>query len=176
MGLRRLDFMITAAIICQLVLLAYHQFTTHVDLFPFNGARHYALKEKLAEGLSNLLLMSLAPIGFIWRIHGLMIYGVIYYFVLFAMELIIWWIPYFTVPAGRWRALYNFLLSCATSNFEAGDTLNHWCGIHQRLHAGTITFLPRREQRPVPNLEHTILHAWTLITAIVTLVAWRGLS
>jgi hypothetical protein len=166
--------MIGIAIICQIVLLVYHQITTHFDFFPFNGARNYSIKEKLAEGGSNLVLMIIAPIGYGFHIRGLMIYGVIYYFFLFAAELIIWWIPYYAVPSGRWRGVYNSLLSCATSNFEKGDTLSHWCGIHKRLHSGTITFLPSRDDRPVPNLEHTILHAWTFITAIVTTVAWSA--
>ena len=169
---RQQDDMIHIAIICQIVLLVYHQLTTHFDFFPFNGARQYSAKEKLAEGGSNLILMILAPIGFGFHIRGLMIYGVIYYFFLLAAELIIWWIPYFTIPSGSWRGIYNFLLSCVTSNFERGDTLTHWCGIHKRLHSGTITFLPLRDGRPVPNLEHTILHAGTFITAIITTIAW----
>ncbi len=163
----------TIAITCQLILLAYHQVTTYVDLFPFNGVRNYTFQEKLAEGGVNLLLMGLAPIGFGARIRGLMIYGVIYYFVLFAIELIIWWIPFFTAPRGRWRAIYNRLLAIATSNFDSGDTLSHWVDIHQRLHSQTITILPRRDGRPAPNVEHMILHALTLLTAIVTLLAWR---
>ena len=164
--------MTTIAIICQIILLAYHQLTTYFDFFPFNGARNYSRTEKLAEGGSNFVLMTLAPIGFGFHIRGLMIYGVVYYYFLFAAELIIWWIPYLTVPSGRWRGIYNCLLACATSNFEKGDTLTHWCDIHKRLHRGTITFLPIRDDRPVPNLEHTILHAWTLITAVVTTAAW----
>jgi hypothetical protein len=165
--------MIRFAIICQLVLLAYHQITTLFDFFPFNGARNYSRKERLAEVGGNFILMILAPIGFGFHIRGLMIYGVVYYFFLFAIELIIWWIPYFTVPTGRWRDIYNRVLSYATSNFEKGDKLTHWCNIHKRVHGGTITFLPVRGDRPVPNLEHTILHAWTFITAIVTAVAWH---
>jgi hypothetical protein len=164
--------MITFAIICQIALLAYHQVTTHFDFFPFNGARNYSFKEKLAEGGSNFVLMGLAPIGFALHLHGLMVYGVIYYYVLFAIELIIWWIPYFTVPAGKWRSVYNFLLACATSNFERGDTLAHWHGTYKRLQSRTITFLPFRADRPVPNLEHTILHVWTLFTAVITTIAW----
>jgi len=166
--------MIRLAIICQVVLLAYHQLTTYVDFFPFNGACNYSLNEKLAEGGSNFVLMILAPIGFVFHIRGLMTYGVVYYFFLFAVELIIWWVPYFTVPAGHWRGIYNRLLSLATSNFEKGDTLAHWCDIHSRLHSGTIAFLPGRAGRPVPNLEHTILHVWTLITAVITAAAWRA--
>jgi hypothetical protein len=166
--------MIRLAIICQVILLAYHQLTTYLDFFPFNGARNYSLKEKLAEGGSNFVLMIMAPIGFGFHIRGLMIYGVVYYFFLFAVELIIWWVPYFTVPTGRWRSIYNRLLSFATSNFEKGDTLAHWYDIHRRLHGGTIAFLPVRAGRPVPNLEHTILHVWTFITAVVTAAAWHA--
>jgi hypothetical protein len=160
-------------VLCQLALLLYHQVTTLLDLFPFNGARNYSHRERFAEAGINALLMSLAPIGFHFRIRGLMLFGVVYYFVLFAAELVIWWIPYFTVPSGRWRKLYNKLLSLATSRFEAGDTLDHWLGIHTRLHHGTVAFLPKRQGRIRPNLEHTILHAWTLVTAIATLLAYR---
>lgn len=153
---------------CQLALLVYHQVTTLFDFYPFNGSRNYARKEKLAEAGVNGVLMSLPPIGFGFHIRGLMTFGVIYYLVLFNVELIIWWVPYLTVPAGRWRVIYNRLLACATSNFEKGDTLAHWLKIYNHLHRGTITVLPLRGDRPVPNLEHTILHAWTLITAIAT--------
>src|SRR5580700_11617028 len=152
-------------LVSQVVLLVYHQATTLIDLSPFNGARHYTLKERCAEAGANCILMGLAPIGYAFQIRSLMIFGVVYYFVLFAIEIIIWWIPYLTVPSGRWRRIYNRLLAGSTSCFKAGDTLDHWCEIYDRLHRGTITFLPARGNRPVPNLEHTILHAWTLVTA-----------
>ena len=90
-------------IACQLVLLVYHQVTTLFNFYPFNGARNYTWQQKLAEAGSNGVLMSLAPIGFGFHIHGLMIFGVVYYFTLFAIELIIWWIPYLTMPSGPWR-------------------------------------------------------------------------
>ena len=160
------------AIVCQTVLLVYHQVTTFFDLYPFNGARSYSTGERVAEMAVNAVLMGLALIGYTLHVHALMLYGVIYYFVLFAMELVIWWVPYLTVPSGRWRKAYNFLLSLATSNFQSGDTLEHWYAIHKRIHAGTLTFVPHRAGRIVPNLEHTLLHAWTLVTAITTLVAF----
>ena len=160
---------------CQIALLVYHQVTTLVDLFPFNGSRYYERKEKLAEAAVNGTLMLVAPIGFGFHIRGLMIYGVIYYFVLFAVELIIWWVPYFSNPSGPWRHLYNFLLSLSTSNFGKGDTLDHWREIYNRLHRQTITVLPARVGRPVPNLEHCILHAGTLVTALVTAIGYSYL-
>jgi hypothetical protein len=125
----------------------------------------------LAEAGVNFILMSLSPIGFGFHVQGLMIFGVIYYPVLFAIELIIWWIPYLSTPTGRWRNFYNWLLASATSNFEKGDTLNLWVEICHRLHGGTISPFHFRDDRPVPNLEHT-LHAWTLLTAIVTAIAY----
>ena len=158
----------TTALLCQLILLLYHQATTCFDLFPFNGARHYTSSQRWAEMGSNAILMGLAPIGFAFDVHALKVYGAYYYFVLFAVEIIVWWIPYFTVPGGIWRRVYNVLLSVSTSNYEQGDTLSHWLDIHRKLHAGTWTILPQREGRIVPNVEHTLLHVLTLVTAGVT--------
>jgi hypothetical protein len=156
---------------CQLVLLAYHQISTLVDLHPFNGARNYARHERLAESGVNAVLMSLPPIGFALQIHGLMLFGAIYYLVLLTFEITIWWVPYFTVPSGRWRKAYNCVLAVATSNFEKGDTLDKWLTTYKRIHADTLTLLPRRSGRVTPNVEHMILHGWTLLTAVVTLCA-----
>lgn len=152
----------------QTLLLAYHQITTWFDLSPFNGARHYTNKERLAETGVNAILMSLPPIGFALHNHGLMIFGVVYYFVLLTMEIVIWWIPYISMPSHQWRTPYNSLLALATSNFTAKDPLNDWLAVHERIHADTMMVLPRIRGRIVPNLEHMILHGWTAITAIVT--------
>ncbi len=164
--------LVLTALFCQLTLLVYHQVTTLVDLFPFNGSRNYTRKEKLLECGVNGSLMLLPPIGFGFHIPALIHFGVVYYFVLFIIELIIWWIPYLTVPSARWRGTYNRLLSFATLDFEKGDLSARWRDTYNRLHRGTITVLPARGDRPVPNLEHTILHAWTLITALVTAGAY----
>jgi hypothetical protein len=161
-------------LVSQVVLLVYHQATTLIDLSPFNGVRHCTVKERFAEAGANAVLMSLAPIGYAFQIRSLMTFGVVYYFVLFAIEIIIWWIPYFSVPSGRWRSIYNRLLALGTSNFSSGDTLDHWLAIHNRLHSDTITVLPKIPQRVVPNLEHTILHLWTAITALITAVYFFG--
>ncbi len=160
------------ALACQILLLAYHQLTTLVDLHPFNGVRNASRGERLAESGINAILMSLAPIGFALGIRGLMLYGVIYYFILFFFELVIWWVPYFSAPSGRWLRVYNFLLSVATTSFSETDPLANWTDCHVRLHSSTITLLPRGRGPIVPNLEHTILHAWTALTAITTLAAF----
>jgi len=162
------------ALVCQLLLLLYHQITTFVDFYPFNGARNYSARERLAEMGVNVVLMSLAPLGFAFQIHGLMLFGVVYYFVLCFIEVVIWWIPYFTVPSGAWRKAYNVVLSLATSSFEPGDTLERWIATHHRLHDGTLTVLAVRGGRITPNLEHVILHVWTFVTAIATLGAYAA--
>ena len=122
----------------------------------------------------NGVLMSLAPIGLVFNIHGLELYGVIYYFVLFAVAIIIWWIPYWAVSSGPRRRAYNCMLAMAISDFEKGDTLERWLGTHRRLHGETLTVLPLRDGRVVPNVEHMTLHGLTLVTAIATLGAYRG--
>jgi hypothetical protein len=167
--------MLKLAIAAQLLLLSYHQITTLIDLHPFNGVRHFARKEKMVEAGVNFVLMGLPPLGFAFNITGLMTFGVIYYFCLFFIELIIWWVPYFTVPAGGWRNIYNFLLALGNGDFAKGDTLARWYEQHNRLFTGTIRFLPARGERPVPNLEHCILHAWTLVTALVTATAYYAI-
>jgi hypothetical protein len=162
---------VRTALVCQLLLLVYHQFTTFFDLYPFNGARNYTPTERWAEMGSNAVLMGLAPLGFAFNIHALEVYGVFYYFVLFAVEIIIWWIPYAFTPRGFWRRVYNIALALATLSFEPGDTLNRWLAVHQRVHRGTLAVLPHRSGRIVPNLEHMLLHAWTLLTALATFTA-----
>jgi hypothetical protein len=166
--------MTETAVTAQLLLLAYHQTTTLVDLYPFNGVRNFKGRERFIESAVNCILMGLPPIGYAFHIAGLMACGAVYYFILFFIELIVWWVPYVTEPAGIWRRPYNFLLAMGNGDFAEGDTLARWYEQHKRLFKGTIRFLPARGERPVPNLEHCILHAWTLVTAIVTTLAYAG--
>jgi len=152
----------------------YHQITTLVDLYPFNGVRHHTGNERFTEAAVNAVLMLLPPIGFILRLRGLMLFGVVYYFILLFFELVIWWVPYFTDPPPTWRRFYNLALSLATSNFRKGDTLDTWASIHHRLHDGTITPLEPGKGPIRPNLEHIILHTWTIVTAVATTAAYSG--
>jgi hypothetical protein len=139
---------LATAIGLQVVLLLYHQITTQLDLFPFNGARFCTWQEKALECTVNGVLMSLAPVGFAFGIRAMMWFGVVYYLVLFAEELRVWWVPYLFGSTARWKSVYD------------------------RMHSATIKVLPARGDNPVPNLEHTILHALTAITASVTLLTF----
>ena len=140
--------MILFAIFVQVVLLLYHQLTTWIDFFPFNGVRFYTKKERLVECLSNGVLMTLPIIGFVFQIKMLMNYGIVYYCILFLIELKVWWLPYFFKATPEWNEQY------------------------ERIHAKTIIILPKIKNNPTPNLEHMILHGLTFITAIFTLVAF----
>lgn len=134
----------TAALLVQLGLLIYHQVTTWFDLFPFNGVRYTKFAERRVEALVNFLLMSLAPIGFALRYAPLMKFGVVYYFVLFAIECATWWAPY------------------------AFGASKHWQDVYTRVHSRTLNILPARDGRPRPNVEHLILMTLTVWAALVT--------
>src|ERR1700722_13860574 len=124
---------------CQIGLLLYHQITTLFDLYPFNAVRHYTWKMRLGEAGFNGVLMSLPPIGFGFHIHGLMIFGVVYYSILFIIELIIWWVLYLVVPTGRWRATYNRVLGAVMFNDPRVDAISRWLEGYNRVFRGTIT-------------------------------------
>jgi hypothetical protein len=144
--------MVAAAIALQIVLLVYHQSTTLLDFFPFNGARFYSRGERIGEAGVNLVLMSLSPIGFVTRVPWMMGFGAAYYFVLLAVEIATWWVPYFFGASAKNREVYS------------------------RIHARTVQVLPQRGENPRPNLEHLILMCLTLATAIVTSMAYRVAS
>ena len=144
--------MIKLAIAFQLVLVLYHQATTLFDFFPFNGVRFYSRRETLLEAGSNLILMALPLAGFILRWPSLMKFGVVYYFILLAVECATWWAPYFLGPSPKGLEAYN------------------------RIHRQTITPLPRRGDNPAPNLEHLILMVLTVLTAVTTLIAFRSFN
>ena len=77
----------------QLVLLFYHQLTTGVDFYPFNGVRFTKPAERRMEQAVNGVLMGLPVAGFFFQIDGLIYYGVAYYFILLAVECATWWVP-----------------------------------------------------------------------------------
>lgn len=134
----------------QCLLLAYHQFTTWVDLYPFNGVRFTKPSERRIEAAVNLTLMSLPIAGFAARIEPLIYYGVAYYFILFAIECATWWLPYFVGASPGWSEVY------------------------QRVHSTTWGILPGHQRRPAPNVEHLILMSITVAAALATARAFRA--
>ena len=143
----------------QLTTLAFHQVTTNVDLYPFNNIRHYTRRERLTESAVNGAVMLLPVVLLLTGNLAATVVAAVLLSLLFLMELLMWWLPYATgrsVPA-----------------LTQGD--EPWPALHQRIFAPTVTVVPPIGSNPRPNLEHTLLHALTLCSAVATwLLAARG--
>lgn len=144
--------MIALAITLQIIHLVYHQVTTLFDFFPFNGVRLSSWQLRLTDAGTSLIPMAVPPIGFIFHNQSLMQVGVVCNFILLGGEIATWWVPYFFGPSPKWLEIYN------------------------QIHRQTITVIPRRGSNPVVNLEHLILMVLTLLTTVVTLLAYRSLG
>ena len=139
-------------LLLQAATLLYHQLTTRFDLYPFNGVRHYSVRERRKEALANgiimiipiLLTLTHSPIwigvgGCLWT---LVVIGAVFS----------WWLPYFT--------------GLTVYKMPNNET---WPQVYDRIFASTITILPHVKNNPRPNLEHMILHTLILGSAIT---AW----
>lgn len=143
--------MLRLALILQVVHLLYNQIATLIDLFPFNGVRFYSRKERLTEAAVNGVIMIFPVLAYGSGNQLLMEMGLLCLVVLFLGEIATWWIPYFFGASPKWMEIYS------------------------RVHGQTLTPLPRRGVNPVPNLEHLILMAITLLTTVVSFAAYRSL-
>lgn len=142
--------MLRLAIALQIVHLLYNQVATLFDLFPFNGVRFSSRKERLTEAGWNGAIMVFPVIAYCSRVPLLMEIGLMCLGVLLLGEIATWWIPYFFGASPKWVEIYS------------------------RVHRQTITPLPRRGPNPVPNWEHLILMGLTLLTTIVSFLAYRA--
>jgi hypothetical protein len=134
-----------AVILCQLLLLIYHQFTTRVDLYPFNNIRNYTRQERRLESTVNGLIMLIPVVSFAMHWRWMMYASTVLYGLLIIAEYRQWWRHYFFRPNPEWLDIYN------------------------RIFRQTIIVLPLIRNNPVPNLEHTLLHGWTVVCFLVSL-------
>lgn len=133
----------------QIFTLCYHQITTRFDLFPYNGARYYSVRERRIEALVNGIIMSIAFVLSITKMPILIgVSGIIWTLILVGAVLN-WWIPYVTG-----HEIYNM------SNNET------WVQMYERIFSKTTQILPAIRHNPRPNLEHVILHVLILCTSI----------
>jgi len=137
----------TFTIALSLLLLAYHQVTTTVQLFPWNNVKQYSRKELLAEAGTNGLLMGCGALCLLMGNTGFFhYYPLIYYPFLLCGEFFQWWLPYFSKRFAK-----------SSINFD-----------YERLFGHTTKIIPHKPGERTPDANHTVLH---LITAImVTLV------
>jgi hypothetical protein len=140
--------MLYPAIGLQVALLLFHQVTTLVDIYPFNNVRRYTLSERLMECSVNGVLMVVPIVGFVCHFGWMAVAALIIYPVLLLGEYLAWWRPYFFGPTAAWQKTYDLVFR------------------------PTIKVLPPIKNHPVPNLEHTLLHGLTLLTTILTYIAY----
>lgn len=137
----------TIALALNVIHLAYHQFTTNVDLFPFNNIRHYRKSERMMEVAVNALTMGFPVIALLSHSHKMT--GIACWVLGFLLvgEFLSWWPYYF---------------------WGVPKLMKKWQEIYDRTHQHTIIVLPAIRNHPVPNLEHCILHVMTTITFAAT--------
>jgi|GEM_PF-1565976 len=133
----------------QFFTLGYHQITTRIDLFPFNGARHYSVRERRIEAFVNGIIMCIAIVLSITQTPlWIGISGVIWTIIMVGAVLN-WWIPYLTG-----REIYPM------------SSTETWEQMYERIFANTMQVLPVIRNHPRPNLEHVILHVLISSAAI----------
>jgi len=147
--------MFYSIVFIQMLTLCYHQITTRFDLFPFNGARHYVVKERRIEALVNGIIMGIAIVLSITQIPlWIGISGVIWTLIMVGAVLN-WWIPYLTG-----REVYQM------------SSTETWGQMYERIFANTMQILPAIRNYPRPNLEHVILHV-LIISSVISLWVYR---
>jgi hypothetical protein len=138
----------TIALVLNVIHLAYHQVTTHVDFFPFNNVRHYKRSERIAEVAVNGLTMGFPVVALLSRDHKLIACSCVVLGFLLVGEFLTWWPAYFLGTPG-W--------------------MKKWKEVYDRTHKHTIQCLPPIKDHPAPNLEHCVLFALSLAAFAATL-------
>jgi membrane-associated phospholipid phosphatase len=146
------------ALVLAVASLAFHLLTTLVDFFPFNNVRGSRPDERLTEAIVNgiplLLGIALIAVSGIPAVRWLAWVAVAIFAILAVLGLLLWWLPYLADVTVPWATV-------------PGVT---WSELHARTYADTIIVVPPIGDRPRPNLEHMILHALFLGTAVTTLL------
>jgi hypothetical protein len=154
--------MLTAAIFLLTTCLIYHQVTTLVDFYPLNNVRDSNRRERIREVLINgpvmLAPVLLAVFGGLAQQSSLVLVAGGIELVIAALGITLWWLPYLTGHSVPWAAR---------------GTDGTWPQLHARVYASTVMILPNIDNRPRPNLEHTILHALLVAAGICSLLAAR---
>lgn len=137
-----------AALVMQLLLVAYWLTIQVVDLSPFNdiaaGPAADALRARIA--ITALPLIALAAI-FALGLQALGMLSVAGYAIYLALQLWMWWKPYIWGASTDQQAAY-------AASF-----------------AKTLKVLPAYGARLPPDAQHIVLHVLALVTLIVTAMA-----
>ena len=137
---------VNGAISLSVVLLAYHQVTTWVPLFPWNDVGKYSRKELILETGINGLLMGTATVCLLLGNSGFFhFYPLFYYPFLFFGECVDWWIPYFSPAFANSRKIWNY-----DAHFSR-----------------TLKLIPHQPGKRTPDANHIVLHTLTAATLVV---------
>ena len=130
----------------MVVMLAYFILDNHVDLYPWNNLATSQLPSTLAGVIPFGIYAVAFAVGYRW----LMVIGAVHSYVWLALQICQWWVPYLF-----------------------GPTLLHrdfrWYYAHG--YDGTIKILPGIDNRPIPDAQHLVLQALSLIVAITATMA-----
>ncbi|MEV4321881.1 hypothetical protein ACIBI0_34905 [Microbispora rosea] len=156
--------MLLAALLLVVAADAYFVLTTLADLFPFNNVREAKRSEKLTEVTVNAPVLALPALLLVWAsaagLPVLAYAGAAVELLALLSGLALWWLPYLAGVTVPW----------ATAG--TGET---WAALHARTYAKTVIVLPRRGDRPRPNLEHMILHTLMLLATVCAFAAARAI-
>lgn len=152
--------MLALALTLILAAVAYFLVMTLVDLFPFNNVRGAKRSEQRTEVITNLPVMAL-PAGLLGL--GAALNQPVLGYAAGGVELLVaiggvllWWAPYLVGVTVPWAT--------------AGTGVT-WSELHARTYAHTVIVLPRIGDRPRPNVEHMILHALFVASAVAAFLA-----
>ncbi|WP_432926708.1 hypothetical protein ACQPZZ_36685 [Microbispora sp. CA-135349] len=156
--------MFLTALLLVVAADAYFILTTLADLFPLNNVREAKRSEQLTEVAVNGPILALPALLLVWApaagLPALAYAGAAAELLALLGGLALWWLPYLAGVTVPW----------ATAG--TGET---WAALHARTYAKTVIVLPRRGERPRPNLEHMILHTLMLAAAVCTFAAATAL-
>jgi hypothetical protein len=143
----------SAAIALAALVMAYHQVTTWVPLYPWNDVARYTRRELATEAGINGVLMGVGiaclAAGNAGFTHW---YPLVYYPLLFVGECVDWWIPYLSPGFARARRIWDY----------------------EERFGRTVKLIPHRPGRRTPDANHTILHALTVAAIVAVYVDRLG--
>jgi hypothetical protein len=137
-----------AALLLQVLLLAYWLTMEVIDLFPWNDLASfpgdYDLRRRIAvNALQQLAYIGLFALGL--RLFALL--AVLGYAFYFAMQLKTWWVPYAFGADAAWRARYA------------------------QVYGKTLKLLPSEGVHLAPDVQHLAMHVLTLAVLIASAMA-----
>jgi hypothetical protein len=130
----------------MVVMLAYLILDNHVDLDPWNNL----ITSQLPGTLAGAIPFGIYAAAFAVSHRWLMVIGAVHSYVWLALQIREWWIPYLF---GRTALHRDFGWYCAHG------------------YDRTTKILPSIDDRPIPDAQHLVLQALSLVVAITATIA-----